>query len=178
MKSFRHFKVNNLSDFEDASNRLEKKMKAIFNRKGLEDIQRRCLDLGESKSRDYGAVGDAIAMGGVRGVVVRNLDKQLRCMSLTEPDHDLAIKSESLKDTLMDMINYTTYAVALLEGTWGKQEPPDDVDFHVVDNNDQAHRAIRACELGAKFLDAFQPIDPASEVAKKIQDAAIPDLPF
>lgn len=153
-------------------------MKAHFNRKGLEDIQRRCLDLGERKCHDYGAVGDAIAMGGVRGVIVRNLDKQLRCMSLTEPGHESAIRDESLKDTLMDMINYATYAVALLEGTWGKQEPPDDADFEVVNDDDQAQRAIKACQFAANFLATTQDIEYGSEVAKVLQAAAIEDLPF
>lgn len=92
---------------------------AFFNRPALEEIQKRCLDLGARKSHDYGAVGDAIAMGGVRGVIVRNLDKQLRCMSLSQDGHEAAVREESLKDTLMDMINYATYAVALIEGTWG-----------------------------------------------------------
>lgn len=93
----------------------------FFNRPELEAIQRQALDIGQRKSHDYGRSGDGIAMAGVRGVVVRNLDKQLRCMSLTEPGHDPAVKDESLRDTLMDMINYCTYAVALLDGTWGKR---------------------------------------------------------
>jgi len=99
---------------------------AYFNRPALEEIQKRALDTGARKSHDYGRAGDGIAMAGVRGVVVRNLDKQLRCMSLTEPGHEQAVKDESLKDTLMDMINYCTYAVSLLEGTWGvrPQDPP------------------------------------------------------
>lgn len=93
----------------------------FFNRPALEEIQRKALDIGQKKNHDYGRSGDGIAMAGVRGVVVRNLDKQLRCMSLTEPDHQQAIADESLRDTLMDMINYCTYAVSLLDGTWGKR---------------------------------------------------------
>lgn len=95
-------------------------MKSVFNRPALEAIQKSCLDLGEKKNHDYGACGDAIEMAGVRGVVVRMLDKQLRLMSLTQPGFDAKVKDESLRDTLMDMINYSTYAVSLLDGTWGK----------------------------------------------------------
>jgi hypothetical protein len=95
-------------------------MKTYFNRKGLEDIHKECLDLGQRKSHDYGACGDAIEMAGVRGVVVRMLDKQLRLMSLTQPGHEAAVKDESLRDTLKDMINYASYAVSLIDGTWGK----------------------------------------------------------
>ncbi len=101
---------------------------SYFNRPALEDIQRRCLNIGAEKNHDYGRAGDGIAMGGVRGVVVRNLDKQLRCLSLTEPGHEAAVKDESLKDTLMDMINYCTYAVSLMEGTWGVR--PEEIAAH------------------------------------------------
>lgn len=94
--------------------------KAIFNRPALEAIHKECLDLGQRKNHDYGAAGDAIEMAGVQGVVVRMLDKQLRLMSLTKPGHEAAIKDESLRDTLKDMINYATYAVSLLDGTWGR----------------------------------------------------------
>jgi hypothetical protein len=95
-------------------------MKAFFNRPALEAIHKQCLDLGARKNHDYGAAGDAIEMAGVSGVVVRMLDKQLRLMSLTKPGHEAAVKDESLRDTLMDMINYATYAVSLLDGTWGR----------------------------------------------------------
>jgi hypothetical protein len=95
--------------------------KAFFNRPALEAIHKQCLDLGARKNHDYGAAGDAIEMAGVPGVVVRMLDKQLRLMSLTKPGHEAAIVDESLRDTLMDMINYATYAVSLLDGTWGQR---------------------------------------------------------
>lgn len=94
--------------------------KAYFNRPALEAIHKQCLDLGARKNHDYGAAGDAIEMAGVPGVVVRMLDKQLRLMSLTKPGFEAQVKDESLRDTLMDMINYATYAVSLLDGSWGK----------------------------------------------------------
>lgn len=95
-------------------------MKAFFNRPALEAIHKECLDLGQRKNHDYGAAGDAIEIAGVEGVVVRMLDKQFRLLSLTKAGHESAVKDESLRDTLKDMINYATYAVALLDGTWGK----------------------------------------------------------
>jgi hypothetical protein len=95
-------------------------MKTYFNRPAFEEIHKECLDLGERKCHDYGAAGDGIGMAGLRGVVVRMLDKQLRLMSLTEPGHEAAVKDESLRDTLKDMINYSTYAIAIMDGTWGK----------------------------------------------------------
>lgn len=98
-------------------------MKSFFNRPALEAIQKEGLDLGARKNHDYGAAGDGIAMAGVRGVVTRMLDKQLRLLSLTEPGHEAAVKDESLRDTFVDMMNYATYAIALLDGTWGVGSP-------------------------------------------------------
>lgn len=94
---------------------------AIFNREALEGIHKECLDLGARKSHDYGQAGDAIAMAGVPGVVVRMLDKQLRLLSLTKPGFEAQVTDEKIRDTLMDMVNYSTYAIALLDGTWGKE---------------------------------------------------------
>jgi hypothetical protein len=93
-----------------------------FNRKELEKIHKECLDLGARKSNDYGAVADAIAMAGVPGVVTRMLDKQVRLLSLTKPGHEAAVKDETLRDTLMDMVNYASYAISILDGTWGVEE--------------------------------------------------------
>lgn len=101
---------------------------SYFNEEALRNVFDRCAEIGKRKSHDYGASGDAIAMAGIRGVVIRNLDKQLRCMSLTEPGHETAVKDESLRDTLMDQINYAAYGVMLLDGTWGKrpEDKPED----------------------------------------------------
>lgn len=109
---------------------------AFFNRSALEAIHKQCLDLGARKNHDYGACGDAIAMAGVNGVVVRMLDKQLRLMSLTKAGHEAAVKDESLRDTLMDVINYATYAVSLIDGTWG-QKPADNLK-QIMDGLDMA----------------------------------------
>lgn len=97
-------------------------MSAYFNRPALEGIHRECLDLGARKSADYGQVGDAIAMAGIPGIATRLLDKQLRICSLTKNGYKPKVQDESLRDTLMDMVNYATYAIALLDGTWGNQD--------------------------------------------------------
>lgn len=94
-------------------------MPSHFNRPALEAIHKECLDLGARKNHDYGAAGDAIAMAGLPGVVTRMLDKQLRLVSLTQPGFQAAVKDEAIRDTLMDMVNYASYAISLLDGTWG-----------------------------------------------------------
>ena len=93
---------------------------AIFNRKGLEDVQRERLDLGERKSHDYGSAMDAIAIGGVRGVAFRMMDKAARILSLTDPLLTAKVSDESLRDTFSDMGNYSDYGVCLIDGTWGE----------------------------------------------------------
>lgn len=170
MKSLRHVKINNLSDFEDALNRLEMTMQpAYFNRLALEEIQRRCLDLGEKKSHDYGANGDAIAMTGPRGVVTRMLDKQMRLLSLTAEGFSAHVMDESLIDTAMDMINYATYLVALLEGTWGVAP---------LNKNDPGVMAIKTCEAAAKYLMSNNEIESKSDIAMALRAAAESDYPF
>jgi len=42
-----------------------------------------------------------------KSVMIRILDKVMRMISLT--DHDAVIKSESIQDTVEDLINYSTY---------------------------------------------------------------------
>jgi hypothetical protein len=149
---------------------------AFFNRKALEDIQRRCLDLGARKSHDYGANGDAIAMGGPRGVVIRMLDKQMRLLSLTSDGFEPMVSDESLKDTAMDQINYATYLVSLLEGTWGGVEQSGS---GVGVYETQADKAIRLCiDLHASIAEGLTNISPGTEWYRRIEDAAIPDLPF
>lgn len=94
--------------------------KSYFNRPALEAIHKSCLDLGERKNKDYGSVRDVIADNGVSGIVTRMDDKQARLLSLVKPGYEQQVKDESIRDTLMDMINYSTYAISILDGTWGK----------------------------------------------------------
>jgi hypothetical protein len=150
-------------------------MPTEFNRPAFEDIHRRCLDLGARKCKDYGRAGDGIAMAGVRGIIVRNLDKQLRCLSLTEPGYEAQVTDESLKDTLMDQINYCTYAVAMLEGTWGKAPAQKEMkDFELTLANG-ARIVIPRASVGqpqANFISGptLEPEAPR-RVAKKAKKA-------
>ena len=90
-----------------------------FNRPYLEKVHKECLDLGERKSNDYSSVADGIEICGIRGISTRLVDKVLRIASLTSPGVSSQVKSESIRDTLLDVINYATYGVALFDGQWG-----------------------------------------------------------
>ena len=93
-----------------------------FNRAALEKIQKARLDLGERKNHDYGGVADAIAIAGPHGVAVRMLDKVLRLMSLTQPGFKAQVTEEAIRDTALDLGNYSDYLVSLLDGTWGRPD--------------------------------------------------------
>lgn len=90
----------------------------MFPRENLAKIHKECLDLGERKSNDYAAVADGIGICGLEGIATRLVDKVLRIKSLTTPGINRKVKDESIRDTLLDVINYATYGVSLLDKTW------------------------------------------------------------
>jgi hypothetical protein len=75
----------------------------------LKNIQQEALALFERKNKDY---GDAFADYGVIGVLVRLNDKLQRCLNISKDNIHLV--DESLKDTLLDMHNYSAMALMLL----------------------------------------------------------------
>jgi len=85
---------------------------SIINRvEQMETIQKEGLELFRKKNQDY---GDAFASYGVIGVLVRMGDKISRLQSITTNSISL-INSESLRDTLIDLHNYSAMAIMLLD---------------------------------------------------------------
>jgi hypothetical protein len=80
----------------------------------LSTIQREAFDLFVKKNKDY---GDAFATYGPIGVIVRIGDKISRLMSITTSGINL-VNDESIRDTLLDLHNYSAMAIMLLD------EPP------------------------------------------------------
>jgi len=74
-------------------------------------IQSEGLELFKRKNQDY---GDAFANYGVIGVLVRMGDKIARLQSITTKSVSL-VDSESLRDTLIDLHNYSAMAIMLLD---------------------------------------------------------------
>jgi hypothetical protein len=74
-------------------------------------IQKEGLELFKKKNQDY---GDAFANYGVVGVLVRMGDKIARLQSITTKSVSL-VNSESLRDTLIDLHNYSAMAIMLLD---------------------------------------------------------------
>lgn len=76
----------------------------------MEMIQSEALELFKRKNADY---GDAFAKYGVVGVLMRIEDKLQRVMSITKNGVNL-VNDESIKDTLIDLHNYSAMALMLL----------------------------------------------------------------
>jgi hypothetical protein len=79
--------------------------------KQMENIQKEALELFKKKNADY---GDAFANYGVVGVLVRMGDKISRLSSITNTGITL-VNTESLKDTLIDLHNYSAMAMMLID---------------------------------------------------------------
>jgi len=76
-------------------------------------IQSEGLELFKKKNADY---GDAFAKYGLIGVLMRIEDKIQRCLSITNKNITL-VNDETLKDTLIDLHNYSAMALMLKEET-------------------------------------------------------------
>lgn len=77
----------------------------------LERVMQEGLDLFKKKNRDY---GDSFADCGPVGVLVRMQDKIRRLQSITKSGITL-VDTESLRDTLVDLMNYAGMAVMLMD---------------------------------------------------------------
>ena len=77
----------------------------------MKNIQNEALELFIKKNIDY---GDAFAKFGIIGVLMRIEDKLQRCMSITKNGVNL-IHDEGIKDTLIDLHNYSAMALMLLD---------------------------------------------------------------
>ena len=77
----------------------------------FENIQTEARELFRKKNQDY---GDAFANYGAIGVLVRMGDKISRLQSITNHQISL-VNTESLRDTLLDLHNYTAMAIMLLD---------------------------------------------------------------
>jgi len=88
-----------------------------MNKTSIESILNDSFNLGVSKNNDYGS--DNILKFGIIGIIVRLGDKIARYKNLTTNKNiEQKVKDESLKDTLMDIINYATYGEMLSNNVW------------------------------------------------------------
>ena len=90
----------------------------------LIDVQKESLELFRKKNMDY---GDAFATYGPVGVIVRMGDKIQRLLSISKKGITL-IDSESLRDTLIDLHNYSAMAIMLIDEEREKNDNNDNND--------------------------------------------------
>jgi|TARA_A100001015_G_scaffold303781_1_gene393994 hypothetical protein len=79
--------------------------------KQLETVQNEAKELFSKKNKDY---GDAFANYGSVGVIVRMGDKINRLFTITSSGINL-VNTESIRDTLLDLHNYSAMAIMLLD---------------------------------------------------------------
>jgi len=110
----------------------------------LKTVQNEAAKLFEKKNKDY---GDAFANYGPIGVIVRMGDKINRLSSVTNNGINL-IKTESIRDTLIDLHNYSAMAIMLMDENKPKETsksiPRNDSYGHELslqDNNDLPYSA-------------------------------------
>ena len=90
----------------------------------LRTIQEEGYELFKKKNADY---GDAFAKYGPVGVIMRMEDKLRRYLSITKSGVNL-VNEESLRDTLIDLHNYSAMAIMLMDET-NENKNKSDVDF-------------------------------------------------
>tara|TARA_X000000950_G_C13833432_1_gene627160 strand:- start:602 stop:925 length:324 start_codon:yes stop_codon:yes gene_type:complete len=74
-------------------------------------VQRQGLQLFKKKNADY---GDAFAKYGAVGIIVRMGDKIMRAANIEKKGITI-VDDESLKDTLIDLHNYSAMALMLMD---------------------------------------------------------------
>lgn len=98
----------------------------------LKTVQNEAAKLFEKKNKDY---GDAFANYGPIGVIVRMGDKINRLSSVTNNGINL-VKTESIRDTLIDLHNYSAMAIMLMDEN---KEKPDKEPKSIPRNHSYAH---------------------------------------
>lgn len=81
----------------------------------LEAVGAECDEVMIRKQLDYGP--DNIRTWGLLGIAVRVTDKVMRLKELLTTGRQP--QNESLRDTLVDLRNYATIGLMLMDGTWG-----------------------------------------------------------
>lgn len=85
--------------------------------KRFRELQAEGAALFRAKNADY---GDSFKEDGMLGVMIRAKDKLNRFVNLARKEGERAVKSEALRETLMDLSNYSLMAIMAHEdgGGW------------------------------------------------------------
>ena len=94
-------------------------------------VQNEAISLFKKKNQDY---GDSFANFGPVGVIVRMGDKINRLSSITKSSVSL-VKTESIRDTLIDLHNYAAMAIMLMDEEKVTQQKTKKYDDNFINNN-------------------------------------------
>ncbi len=94
-------------------------------------VQKEGLNLFKKKNADY---GDAFANYGPIGVIVRMGDKIQRLMSVTNAGINM-VNTESLRDTLIDLHNYSAMAIMLIDEKQNRENNADKKQNNIESTN-------------------------------------------
>ena len=80
--------------------------------KEIDQFKNDALELFKQKNTDY---GDAFALYGIPGVLMRMGDKFQRIFSLSDNNNGVCVKDETKADTIIDLYNYSIMAIMLID---------------------------------------------------------------
>ncbi len=107
---------------EDGTTRIVGDLTDLRSKKFVSDMWQVLDDAGNlllSKHKDYGPANISNTPGGaLNGLRVRMHDKTARINHLI--DNGATPENESLRDSFVDLLNYSAIAIMVLEGTWPK----------------------------------------------------------
>ena len=95
------------------------------------------LRIADAKGKDYSGEEDSLAnlrVFGFKGIIIRLFDKLYRLKNIEESG-SIAVKNESVRDTLIDAIVYSALAIILL-GEHGLFDPLSGSGSPVLHDND------------------------------------------
>lgn len=90
-----------------------------MNEDRLEEIFEEALELAKRKNEDYG--DEPMTKFSEKGALIRMYDKTERLYTLLWENGDRQVKDETIRDTALDIINYSAYLIMLKEGKFEEE---------------------------------------------------------
>lgn len=118
----------------------------------FEKVQKESLELFEKKNADYGA---AFRAGGAAGTVLRLREKLERYVTVTSKSVSL-VEDETIRDTLLDIVNYATMALMLYdENTNAESSPKEEKLSNFSGGTNKLLEPLSSADL-EKLADEFE----------------------
>ena len=106
-------------------------------------VQNEAFNLFQKKNKDY---GDSFANFGPIGVIVRMGDKINRLSNITNSSVSF-VKTESIRDTLIDLHNYSAMAIMLMDESKAKEKQKNTSNNPFIDLSEDDSYAHELSEM-------------------------------